>query len=138
MRKPADFVRLVWAMLLLALVQSWGAVTHMHALPETRAAAVVADANAVAPAAAAAAAAATAAIADTDEAPDDGTTDCHCLWCSPRLHLLLSVAIVARLLRIVLRLLSRVWIDLTVPTWRTRFLSPPPSRAPPALHCAAA
>lgn len=132
MRKHADFVRLVWAMLLLALVQSWGAVTHMHALPEARAAAVAVDAAAVAPVAAAAA------IADTDEAPDHGTTDCHCLWCSPRLHLFLSVAIVARLLCIVLRLLSRVRVDIPVPTWRTCFLSPPPSRAPPALHCAAA
>ncbi|MEM5428546.1 hypothetical protein [Cupriavidus oxalaticus] len=126
MRKHANFVRLIWAMLLLVLVQAWSAATHVHAMPEARDAAVRPEAVAAAT------------IPETDEAPDAGTTDCHCLWCSPRLHLFVSIAFVAQLLCAVLRLLSRVRVDAPVPTWRTRFLSPPALRGPPSLFRAAA
>lgn len=134
MRKHANFVRLIWAVLLLLLVQAWAAVTHVHAVPGTRLEAVVANTSA----GAIPDTAATPDTSDTDRVPADGTTECDCLWCSPRLHLFISAAIAVQLLCVILRLLSRVrQVDVAAPTWRTRFLSPPALRAPPALARAA-
>ncbi|WP_265920317.1 hypothetical protein [Cupriavidus nantongensis] len=132
MRLHANLVRLAWAVLLLVLVQAWAAVTHVHAVPEAR------------PLASSAAVAATAdpshaaAATGSERAPADDETECDCLWCSPRLHLFLCIAFAAQLLGVIRRLLSRIRpVDVTAPPWRTRFLSPPALRAPPALPCAA-
>lgn len=130
MRLHANLVRLAWAVLLLVLVQAWASVMHVHATPETRAQsaslAVAADRYE------------DAGNIDADRAPAEGETECDCLWCSPRLHLFLCLALAASQLGVIRRLRSRMPpVDVAAPPWRTRFLSPPTLRAPPALPRAA-
>lgn len=132
MRLHANLVRLAWAVLLLVLVQAWAAVTHVHAVPEARplasnaAAAVASDPYDAGGA------------TGSERTPADDETECDCLWCSPRLHLFLCIAFAAQLLGVIRRLLSRSQpVDVAAPPWRTRFLSPPALRAPPALLRAA-
>ncbi|WP_373377377.1 hypothetical protein [Cupriavidus nantongensis] len=119
-------------MLLLVLVQAWAAVTHVHAVPEARTlAASTAVAVASDPFDGAGA-------IESERAPAEDEAECDCLWCSPRLHLFLCIAFAAQLLGVIRRLLSRMApVDVTAPPWRTRFLSPPTLRAPPALPRAA-
>ncbi|MBB3007262.1 hypothetical protein [Cupriavidus alkaliphilus] len=121
-------------MLLLVLVQAWAAATHVHAVPEPGSQAMMASPSATA----AADILDTSGAVDADRAPADGETECDCLWCSPRLHLFLGIVIAAQLLGVIRRLLSRTRpVDVAAPPWRTRFLSPPSLRAPPALPRAA-
>lgn len=86
--------RLVWLLLALTLYQAWGAVRHVHGVEAMRALAAVSL-----PAAAeridGAASAPTVAAAES-ESPDNEPRDeahCDCLWCAPRLHLLLAHAL---------------------------------------------
>ncbi|ULX52140.1 hypothetical protein A9P79_09605 [Cupriavidus taiwanensis] len=132
MRLHANLVRLAWAVLLLVLVQAWAAATHVHAVPE-------ASTPAAHPAMAVAADQFDGAGAvESGRAPAEDQTECDCLWCSPRLHLFLCIAFAAQLLGVIRRLLSRSRpVAVTAPPWRTRFLSPPTLRAPPAQPCAA-
>ncbi|MDK3021166.1 hypothetical protein QO239_00900 [Cupriavidus taiwanensis] len=128
MRLHANLVRLAWAVLLLVLVQAWASVMHVHAVPGQATPVVAAAADTLDAAGA----------VDADRAPAEGETECDCLWCSPRLHLFLCIALAASLLGVIRRLRSRMPpVDVAAPPWRTRFLSPPTLRAPPALPRAA-
>ncbi|NSX16719.1 hypothetical protein HTY52_21765 [Cupriavidus taiwanensis] len=130
MRLHANLVRLAWAVLLLVLVQAWASVMHVHAVPGQATPVVAAAADTLD--------AAGAGAVDADRAPAEGETECDCLWCSPRLHLFLCIALAASLLGVIRRLRSRMPpVDVAAPPWRTRFLSPPTLRAPPALPRAA-
>ncbi|WP_147311524.1 hypothetical protein [Cupriavidus taiwanensis] len=121
-------------MLLLVFVQAWAVATHVHAVPEPGGQVMMASPSATAAADTSDASGAV----DTSRAPADGETECDCLWCSPRLYLFLGIAIAAQLLGVIRRLLSRTRpVDVAAPPWRTRFLSPPTLRAPPALPRAA-
>ncbi len=83
MSLAASKARLVWILLCLTLFQAWGAVLHVHE--------PVAGTGVSAPLVALAQAAG---IDATESAPDGNTAEaeCHCLWCAPRLHAVLAIA----------------------------------------------
>lgn len=88
MSLAASKARLVWLLLALTLFQAWGAVLHVHE-PVTR------DNGAYESLAFLQAAGLDARLDAGQSAPDDNSAEaeCHCLWCAPRLHAVLAVAV---------------------------------------------
>ncbi len=87
--------RLVWLLLALTLYQAWGAVRHLHGLEAIAAPAVVSSGEMATQALDGAASARQVAVAQP-EAPANEPGDerhCDCLWCAPRLHLLIAYAL---------------------------------------------
>ena len=121
MSLAASKARLVWVLLVLTLLQAWGSVLHVHE-------------GGPGPAPLAAVAQVPGIEATSEPAPDDpgADTECHCLWCAPRLHALLAFAVLL-VLPLVARQYRHPFTEGTGfhPKPRPRGAGPPP-RGPPA------
>jgi hypothetical protein len=122
MSSAASKARLVWILLVLTLLQAWGAVLHVHE-PGLAGAAVLTAETFVVPA--------TQAGESTPEDPS-AEAECHCLWCAPRLHAALAVTVLLAIPLVLAR--CRQPLAQAVgfrPKQRPRGAVPPP-RGPPA------
>ncbi|MGY8524567.1 hypothetical protein [Paracidovorax citrulli] len=85
---PVLKTRLVWLLLVLTLLQAWGAVQHVHVsealAPSATASSLTAWSLTAGRPEAARVASGT--QQQPGESEQHGEADCHCLWCAPRLH----------------------------------------------------
>lgn len=90
---PVLKTRLVWLLLVLTLLQAWGAVQHVHVAEALASSATSSSLTAWSLTATSltagrpeAARLANGTQQQPVESEQHGDADCHCLWCAPRLH----------------------------------------------------